>query len=1347
MNQSYIETNILKTINIQPFQSDNNNNVITDKIFINDKIIQNQQNNVLSYNNNQILPKTTKSIINESDTTNIIINNLKNKLLIPNTTMTVFKSLLQDDFNNIWVLLTNNNNTIAEILIYNSDLVYINKLIFNNDFIPLYMCYFNGFIFLSSLNEIKRYNMNFEFDNLNYISNNNILNIIYNGFNLYIKYENSNIKINENFDILEEYNLPILEKTYDYNFDLTNGLSIKSTNLALDYNYIIKDNNFIPNKIKEDKIGRIIIGGKNDTTGNKNLIIFDKFFNEIKSFNNNDTFIINNNTVNMLTNINDIYIDHNNYCWVVGYINNADNSLCLLFDENFNLIYVNDQLYTFYGIMEDHLNYIWIYGASDPNDSNTYNCMIYNNNKQNNIYFESIKTFSGDINNNPLFCNYIKNIKEIYYNYNYYYICDLIQIDIDNSPKLCCILDSSYNQVNYFNNEYFYNILTNIFVDSNNRIWFCGASNLNNYYICMVINNILDINNSILYHWDYGTSNFVHVIVGINEDKYGNIYLYDSSSSSGIILSIVDGKNYNTIKNISYNESIDSIVFFSHINDVYNDSLNRMWLVGDNSNDNVNIMVYNNCPYIFKYWNFQDRNFVYNYINTIYEDHLGRIWIGGFSNTTGNKSCVVLDSNFNIIKSWNYHDSNSDFVYNYIYSIYEDHLGRIWIGGDGDSGYKNCVVLDSNFNIIKSWNYSDRTSNFVYGQIKSIYEDHLGRIWIGGTSSTGYKNCVVLDSNFNLIKFWNYNNSDFVNYHINTIYEDHLSRIWVGGSGTTGNKSCVVLDSNFNLIKSWNYNNSDFVYTYVSSIYEDYLGRIWIGGNGSTGYKNCVVLDSNFNIIKSWNYHDSNSDFVYSEIDSIYEDHLGRIWIGGYGDSGYKSCVVLDSNFNLIKYWNYQDSDFVYYYINTIYEDHLGRIWIGGDGNTGYKICVVLDSNLNIINTYNYNNINISSINKLSNKLLGDIYDNNIIKYYSLYPKLLNNIISSPTILSTDLNNSSIINNNTNYINNSLNYTYDNNNIKSSIVKSDIIIYNESTINNKFKLSNISNDIINNNIYYNVSCYVNFNDFLIIGYNDKQPNILIYDKNLNIIGSIYNSNDNVNSMCLYKDYLLVGFNNELRIYNKNLNCICYKRLKNIKYINNLNNNIYIIQNNQINIYNIINNKLILIKENIIKNKNTYYLLKLLVNNNNIYCLSINNYNNEYLLFNVYNNDKLYFNNLLSINTFNNKLYLLVGDNIISNSDKDYYKGITLYTLNNKLIKNELYNNSTIEILYNIILYSIMLLNDNTLKIIFNDNQQTFYIINFNITSIILNNTVDIYINNGILYIKNNLTNETKILYL
>ena len=1367
----YIETQTLYTNNIKPIENDKNtitNKIITNEIKLNN-IIQEQYNKKINYDTtiiNTYNKDNPKNLINESSTTEEIINYQKNRELLPNTNMTIYKNLSVDIFGNIYVLLTNNNTTQSELLIYNNDLVYIKKIIFTNNFIPIIVCCYKSYIYLSSSNKIKRYNLNYTNDKETSIEliTGTITELYTDLINLYITINNTNYYIiDENLENITSSNKGVAIE-YNYTFTISSGLSKVLPN---DYTFYCQSSTpegitQAINTMIEDKYERIFIGGYCNNTPTTDDIIFkvmDKNYNTIMIKKYGNTDFINKNILY-------IFIDHLGNYWIGGESKDSSGIICVVLNEKLEIIKTynngtNDFLYnnvTY--IFEDHNNYIWLGG--DYKDSSTnkrINCSIIDNN---NNTRPIIKNFSGNSSTNIIY-GYIRCINEIYYNNNYYIFCCVSPISSSSSYKIFYILEyitlDNLTLKQSLTHGTYMNVVNCVYVDKLNNIWIGGyhPTSSESYYTCLkckldIITNGINTN-TIIKGWSRTNTSFINFeIYKICEDKYGNIIIGGyASSTDGKKLVILDKTNNdNILYSISHNSN-------TYIKTVYNSPTNKLYIGGMIVNNNINGQLYNTVPYsLIKYWNYIDinSNFVYDYIYKIYEDHLGNFWIcgGGSINymSSEKKICVVLDNNFNLIKYWNYYNSN--FIYYSIRSIYKDHLGKIWIGGVTDVSFKNCVVLDSNFNVIKSWNYNN--NNFIYYYIMSIYEDNLGRIWIGGSSSPGYKHCVVLDSNFNIIKYWNYGdiNSNFVYYTINTIYEDNLGRIWIGGNASSGNKHCVILDSNFNLIKYWNYAdvNSNFVFNTINTIYEDHLGRIWIGGNASSGYKHCIILDSNFNIIKYWNYQDSNSNFVYYGINIIYEDHLGRMWIGGNAkspttESGittyYKNCVVLDSNFNLIKSWNYEDSNsnFVYNQVETIYEDHLGRIWIGGIGSSGYKSCVVLDNEFNITNPFDYNNINLTSFNTTDK--LGDIYntDNNNHKYYSLKSKLINNQTETLT-LNTDKN--SIINTSTNYINNSKKYNYQTNNIKSLINKSDVIT-TELNTDPIFKLSNISNTENNiENIFYNPSCNIIYNDMLIIGYHDKQPNLFVYDNDFNILLHIYDSSDFVNSIITFNNKLIVGFDNAIRIYNKELDCICYKYIKNMQNLTVDSKYIYYVSYNKI--YKC-NEELNIIEE--INHNITNKIIKLFIINTNLISLSFDTSNNQYLLYNHNNNNINYINNLLSINKYQNELYLLCGNNIITNNNIKYYQGIILYKTNELLTNQLIYinNDNTIEILYNIIFYSLMLFKENKLYIIFNDEERNYYKIYFNLVNDDNLISYNITVKNGLIEVYN--INNDKTYYL
>jgi len=1282
------------------------NNTFTNKIIFNDKNINEINNGEYrieeqSTTGNQYIQENTIS-------TTEIIDNLKNRNIVGYTDLTNsnFKRLIIDKYNKIWCLFSNNSK--SEILIYNKDLVFHKKYIFNSsDFKPKFIAYRNDFIYLASSDKIRKYNLDCEYLNIEYVEDENIVNFGETDFFLYLSTLDDNYIIND-----ELTNKTIYHDNYDFiHYDYIwedNGIKLKNNSIfTKDFLKTNNTNDYIINccGVLVDHLDRIWIYGdpyQSYTSTTPICIVYDRNFNEIKRWCCSNNEIV---TVAIYA----IYEDSLNHIWIGGYGNTSSHIILSVLDSNFNVLYklYSDNVATTINkIFEDSLHRIWL-----GRNSENYNSLL-----------EPETQLSG------LVCSvYSLNFK-ILKEYNE------------------CIIagkDSSTGKYNLSTDMVTRNML-NIYEDKNHHIWLCGDGWINTDFYTKInsYNNtnlvVLDLNYNKLFSCLYETI-WIASIHGITEDKDGNIWIcgvigadirsrinkYNINNFSETQYNIYDdysllpknGLNniyidkYNNIHITSYN-STNSIFYtvtdinlnliynssdFYNIRKIYIDKYYRLWAclyTYDTSNDYY-CKMYNQLPYNIKSWLSGTTNFINLQINAIYEDHLGRIWIGGDkdSSNINNRQCIVMDKNFNIIYCWDGNDNT--FIYNGINIIYEDHLNRIWVGGQGVSNRNICIVLNNNFIHIKEWSYN--MNDFIAYNINIIYEDRLGRIWIGGASNEGYKNCVVLDNNFNTIKSWDYHDINFVYENVYTIYEDHLGRIWIGGSSkspttdsNTGNityyKHCVVLDNNFNIIKSWNYedNNNNFIYWSVKTIYEDHLNRIWIGGDGGS-YICCIILDNNFNIIKKWSV--GNINFIYRTINKIYEDHLGRIWVIGnyyyYNQTYYKRCIIFDYNINELKSWS-NSNNFIARDILILYEDKLNRIWIGGDGMNTNIECVVLDNNLNILNPDNINQITPISYSTDKYGVLYKEKTNFNTKSKSIYT-----LTDSYTADNNE--NTAIIRDTNSFTTNKLNYNLQN--ISNGIIKvnninTDIIDNNKDLdIINKFKNSNYINNVFNNPSYGLV-----FNDMIIIGYYDYQPNLFVYDDELNMKCLIYEADDLINSMCIYKNYLVVSFEKSIRFYNDKLECI-YKEIFNSKitYINSFKSELYICMNGDCYVYEF-NNKLI--NKNIINDGN---ILKVFINNNELYYLKLNLYDqtstsyNTYGKYILYNNNNFEFDKLYAINNYKNNIYLLQSLN--SKYTIQYLDNNTLINKNIEIVDNNEINNN---------LHSLILFTKNNLYCIWTD---------------------------------------------
>ncbi|MEZ5072903.1 MAG: two-component regulator propeller domain-containing protein [Bacteroidales bacterium] len=257
-----------------------------------------------------------------------------------------------------------------------------------------------------------------------------------------------------------------------------------------------------------------------------------------------------------------------------------------------------------------------------------------------------------------------------------------------------------------------------------------------------------------------------------------------------------------------------------------------------------------------------------NAIHCIYEDRGGALWFGSFG--AGISMLDPLANKFTLYK----HDpfNRNSPASSFIWSLYETKDGNIWLGTN-DNGVS---VLDRQTGEFRHLGHRERQPNSLSHQsVRKIYQDSHGKVWIG-TDGGG-------------LDLYRPETNDFVHFRHRTGQEGSLS------------------------------DNS------VRAIYEDPHGQLWVGTRrGLNRY------DSVRNRFQTY-VHDENDptslshNFIYS---ALYMDREDNLWIGTYGGG---LCRLLPDNGLFITYDHDPDdptsiSDNIVY---SIFEDGLGRFWIG----------------------------------------------------------------------------------------------------------------------------------------------------------------------------------------------------------------------------------------------------------------------------------------------------------------------------------------------------------------------------------------------------------------------------------
>lgn len=245
-----------------------------------------------------------------------------------------------------------------------------------------------------------------------------------------------------------------------------------------------------------------------------------------------------------------------------------------------------------------------------------------------------------------------------------------------------------------------------------------------------------------------------------------------------------------------------------------------------------------------------------------------------------------------------------------IQTLYFDTLTQnLWIGTFSNSLY---IYNEST----KELNNSNNAIHKL--PIRSISNIGIDRIWVGMDGEGIYEY-----NRFNGNYITEYSKEQNNNNHIssNSIYHilENENSVWI--STYTGG---ILVFNKSNLVptyyKNIEYNNQSLVDNHVNCVLEDREKRIWMGTNQGL---------SRFDPEKKvWKHFLQDNKNLNSIILSLYQDHEGNVWAGGY------SCeiVYIDSNDKIHKP-NFDIAENIHnkqHYTYAIIQDENKDFWIGG---------------------------------------------------------------------------------------------------------------------------------------------------------------------------------------------------------------------------------------------------------------------------------------------------------------------------------------------------------------------------------------------------------------------------------
>ncbi len=344
-----------------------------------------------------------------------------------------------------------------------------------------------------------------------------------------------------------------------------------------------------------------------------------------------------------------------------------------------------------------------------------------------------------------------------------------------------------------------------------------------------------------------------------------------------------------------------------------------------------------------------------NCVTTIYEDRYGKLCIG---TNGGGLSILPQSSYMKQLINWGDQPEKPDWIArdpifinyrndinnaqslgsNNVTCMCEDDFGNLWVGTYGGGLTK--IFQDSNgIKAFKQYRtISGDPNSLVDNNIKAIAKDRYGIIWVG-TYGNGLVKVHPNNGKDDSEVFVNYRNKpsdpfSLANDKVTCIMEDVQGALWIGTRG--GGLSILSnLDREKNELKFENHqlitsNANSLSNNNIESIYQDLLGTIWLGTSNGLNRVTSVKGDYK-NIQFTRIFSDRFNEFSLSDnhIASIYQDKSGMLWVGTY--NGINKLNLYPKQFVIHKSDPAQKNSLIDGRVNVLFKSKNDELWIGDE--------------------------------------------------------------------------------------------------------------------------------------------------------------------------------------------------------------------------------------------------------------------------------------------------------------------------------------------------------------------------------------------------------------------------------
>ncbi len=306
-----------------------------------------------------------------------------------------------------------------------------------------------------------------------------------------------------------------------------------------------------------------------------------------------------------------------------------------------------------------------------------------------------------------------------------------------------------------------------------------------------------------------------------------------------------------------------------------------------------------------------------NWVWTVFADNSGRLWIG----TDGGGLSRYEPGSDSFIHYRHNPNDPSSLSGDRVRVIYQDRQGILWIGTDGN-GLNRFNPEDGSF--VHYRHDPDLSDSLANDKVLAILEDHTGVMWIG-TDGGGLER---FDRGSG--KFFHSHHDDsrpdsLSDDRIRDIYEDRQGRLWIG-TYAGGINLLNPVDGSFKHFQHDPANPYSLSHNEVHRIYQDRAGTIWVATDGGLDEWRPEIQGFSSNTYDPTNP----SSIANNRVISIFQDRGKVLWVGTY---------------NGVSLWNYVSDAFTNYQnqpdgkpglsnnlVSGINESPDGLIWIGTYG-------------------------------------------------------------------------------------------------------------------------------------------------------------------------------------------------------------------------------------------------------------------------------------------------------------------------------------------------------------------------------------------------------------------------------